>query len=262
MAGRQLPLGGADLPAGQPAAGRAAAARARQAAPFGPLGHHPGAELRLRAPEPGHRPRGPGRHLRDRARARRPGPGGERLPGGHLQRGLPPHRPGHRGAAAAVPPIFLPGRHPQPRRPRDPRVDQRGRRARLLPWSTPTGPPSTTPSCWCAAWSATGRPRPGPWPPAGTPTSSSARPPTGRSCRSCTSTATRSPTRPSWPASPKASCGPCWRATGTPRGSSQDPSRRPCTSGWPRSWTRWWPRSAPSSAGPGPAGTAAGPGGR
>jgi xylulose-5-phosphate/fructose-6-phosphate phosphoketolase len=31
--------------------------------------------------------------------------------------------------------------------------------------------------------------------------------------------ATRSPTRPSWPASPRASCGPCWRATGTRPGS-------------------------------------------
>ena len=59
---------------------------------LGHWGHHPGAELRLRPPEPGHRPRGPGRHLRDRAWARRPGAGGQCLPGGDLLRGLSPHR--------------------------------------------------------------------------------------------------------------------------------------------------------------------------
>ena len=36
-------------------------------------------------------------------------------------------------AAPPVPPVLVPGRHPQPRRPRDARVDQRGRRARLRP---------------------------------------------------------------------------------------------------------------------------------
>ena len=35
------------------------------------------------------------------------------------------------GMRPAVPPVLVPGRHPQPRRPRDARVDQRGRRARV-----------------------------------------------------------------------------------------------------------------------------------
>ena len=43
--------------------------RARQAAAAGPLGHHPGPQLRLRAHEPGDPQLGPQRDLRDRARA-------------------------------------------------------------------------------------------------------------------------------------------------------------------------------------------------
>ena len=42
-------------------------------------------------------------------------------------------------------------------------------------WRTRTGPRSTTPTCSCAAWSATARPRRGPSRPAGTRTSSSTR---------------------------------------------------------------------------------------
>ena len=68
-------------------------------------------------------------------------------------------------------------------------------------WRTRTAPRSTTPTCWSPAWSATARPRPGPWPRAGTRPSSSTRAPTARCCRCCTSTAGRSPTRPSWPGS-------------------------------------------------------------
>ena len=51
---------------------------------------------------------------------------------GHLQRGLPAHRTQRRGPAAAVPPVLVPRRDPQPRRARDARLDPRGRRARLL----------------------------------------------------------------------------------------------------------------------------------
>ena len=69
-------------------------------------------------------------------------------------------------------------------------------------WCMPTARPSTTPTCWCAAWSATARPRPGRWRRAGIPTSSSTPRATARCCRSCISTATRSPTRPSWRAYP------------------------------------------------------------
>ena len=106
-----------------------------------------------------------------------PGHGGpghrrQRLPGGHLQRGLPAHRPGRGGHAPAVPPVLLPGRHPQPRRAGDAGLDPRGRRARLLARCTPTARRSTTPTCWSAAWSATARRRPARSRRAGTPTSS------------------------------------------------------------------------------------------
>ena len=69
LARRQLPLRRADLPARQPAAARAARARARQAAAAGPLGHDAGPELPLRAPEPRDQGARPERDLRHRARA-------------------------------------------------------------------------------------------------------------------------------------------------------------------------------------------------
>ncbi len=93
VAGGQLPVGRADLPDGQPAAARAAAARAREAAAARPLGHDPGTELRLRPPQPGdHGPR-PGHDVRHRPRPRRPRARRLGLARGHLQRGLPGHRP-------------------------------------------------------------------------------------------------------------------------------------------------------------------------
>ena len=51
----------------------------------------------------------PGRDLRDRARARRPGDGGERLPRGHLQRGLSRHHPGRGGHAQLFRQFSFPG---------------------------------------------------------------------------------------------------------------------------------------------------------
>ena len=60
----------------------------------------------------------------------------------------PPSAPRRGRDAAAVPAVLLPRRHPQPRRAGDARVDPRGRRARLLPWRTPTAPRSTTPTWW------------------------------------------------------------------------------------------------------------------
>ena len=133
LAGRQLPVRRPDLPDGQPAPEGAAAAQARQAAPARPLGHHVGPELPLRPPEPGHQEVRPEHALHLRPRARRAGPGGQRLPGGDLQRGLPQHRPGRGGPEAAVHPVLVPRRHPQPRRPGDARLDPRGRRAGLRP---------------------------------------------------------------------------------------------------------------------------------
>ena len=122
-------------------------AGARQAAPARPLGHDPGPQLRLRAHEPGDPQLGPRRDLRDGPGARRPGGGRERLPRGHLQRGLPARDPGRGRAARAVPAVLVPGRDPLARRARDARVDPRGRRARLRACRTPTAPPSTTPTC-------------------------------------------------------------------------------------------------------------------
>jgi hypothetical protein len=133
LARGQLPVRRADLPAGQPAAARTAAGRARQAAAAGALGHDARAEPDLRAHEPADPGARPERALHHRARARRTRAGGQRLPGGHLQRGLLRHHRGRRRDARAVPAVLLPRRHPQPRRPGDARLDPRGRRARLRP---------------------------------------------------------------------------------------------------------------------------------
>ena len=105
-----------------------------------------------------------------------PGAGGQRVPGGDLQRGLPEYLAGRGGDEAAVQAIQLPRRHPQPRRPGDAGLDPRGGRARATPSRTPTAPRSTTPTCSSPAWSATARPRPARSPRAGTRTSSSTRP--------------------------------------------------------------------------------------
>ncbi|CAA9549428.1 MAG: Xylulose-5-phosphate phosphoketolase @ Fructose-6-phosphate phosphoketolase, partial [uncultured Thermoleophilia bacterium] len=65
LARRQLPERRADLPDGQPAAARAAQARAREAAPARPLGHDAGAEPDVRPRQPLHRRARPRRDLRD-----------------------------------------------------------------------------------------------------------------------------------------------------------------------------------------------------
>ena len=69
VARRQLPHRRPDLPAGQPAAARAAATRAHQAPAARPLGHLARAQPPLRPPQPGDPPRRPRRDLRGRARA-------------------------------------------------------------------------------------------------------------------------------------------------------------------------------------------------
>ncbi len=133
VARRQLPHGRPDLPARQPAAARAAAARAREAPAARPLGHVARAQLPVRPPEPGDPARRPRHDLRGRARARRPGAGGQRLPRGHLLGGLPGGEPRPGRAAAPVPPVLHARRHPEPRERADARVDPRGRRAGLRP---------------------------------------------------------------------------------------------------------------------------------
>ena len=132
LAGRQLPDRRPDLPAGQPAAARAAAAGAHQAAPARPLGHLARPELHLRPPQPADPGARRRRDLPGRAGPRRPGaawrtstskaPTREIYPRGHAGRG---------GHAPAVPPVLDAGRHPQPRQRADARLDPRGRRARL-----------------------------------------------------------------------------------------------------------------------------------
>ena len=112
---------------------RAAQARAHQAAAARPLGHVAGPEHALRPPQPGHQARRPEHDLHHRPGPRRAVAGRPRLPGRHLQRGLPEHQPGRRGDEAAVQAVQLPRRHPQPRRPGDARQHPRGRRTRLRP---------------------------------------------------------------------------------------------------------------------------------
>ena len=83
----------------------------------------------------------------DRARPRRPGHGRQHLPRGHLQRGLPAHRPRRARACAAVPPVLVPRRHPQPRRARDARARSTRAASSATRSPTPTAPRSTTPTC-------------------------------------------------------------------------------------------------------------------
>ena len=103
-----------------------------QAAAARALGHHAGPDLPLGAPQPGDRRPRPRRALRHRPRARRAGRRRRRVPGGHVQRALLDGHRGRGGDAGAVPAVLLPRRHPEPRRAGDTRLDQRGRRARLL----------------------------------------------------------------------------------------------------------------------------------
>ena len=145
VARRQLPGGGPDLPAGQSAAPPRSGPRGREAATAGALGHHPRPQLRLRAPQPDHPEQRRQHDLHGRSGTRRPGRGGQRVPGRHLHRGVPAGHPRRGGDAAVVPAVLLPRRHSQPRRAGDTRLDPRGRRTRATCSRTPTAPRSTTP---------------------------------------------------------------------------------------------------------------------
>lgn len=132
VARRQLPVRRTDLPARQPDADRATHHRSCQAQTARPLGHNTRPQLRVRPPEPSD-PRPRSEHVvRGRARSRRARCRGQRLAGRHLHRDLPRRHPRRIGDAAAVPPVLLPGRHPQPRGTGNTRINQRRRRARLL----------------------------------------------------------------------------------------------------------------------------------
>ena len=144
LARGQLPVGRPDLPDGQPAADRAAARRAHQAAAARALGHHPRPELRLGAPEPGdHRPRH-GDDDRHRARPRRARGAGEHLAGGQLPRGLPERAAGRGGhgrrcSASSPSPAGCPATSRRRRPARSTRAASSATRSR-----TPTAPRSTT----------------------------------------------------------------------------------------------------------------------
>ena len=205
LARGQLSLRRPDLSARQSAAPPPAHPRRHQAAPLGPLRHHPGAQLHLSPPQPHHPPPARQRHGRRRPRSRRSRHHRQHLSGRHLHRGLPRHRAQSRRPQASLPPVLLALRHPLAQRRKCPGIHPRGRRARLLAPPRLLALPSTTPISSSPASSATARPRPVPSPPPGTRTSSSTPSPTAPSFPSFTSTATRSRTPPSSPASSRTS---------------------------------------------------------
>ena len=97
-----------------------------------PLWHHAGAQPGLGALQPAdHRAR-PQRRLHRRPRSRRARHRRQRLARRHLLRAVLEHHARRRRHAETVPPVLVPRRHPVPRRARDARLDQRGRRTRLL----------------------------------------------------------------------------------------------------------------------------------
>ena len=173
LASRQLLLGRSDLPAGQSTSRRTAAARAHQTPPARTLRHHARAESDLRPSQPGDQDAGPQHDLCDRPRTRWAGHRGQRLPRGHLQRGLSPYRPGRRGTCAgcsASSPSRVGSRATShPRRP----VRSTKAASSATPSFTPMAPPSTIRTSSWPASSATVRPRRDRWRRAGTRTSSS-----------------------------------------------------------------------------------------
>ena len=106
---------------------------------------------------------------------RRAGHRRQRLPRGDLQRGLPLHHARRGRHPQAVPPVLLPGRHPQPRRAGDAGLHPRGRRAglRAVP-CVRRGVRQPGPGRLRGRRRRRGRDR-ARWRPAGTPTSSSTR---------------------------------------------------------------------------------------
>ena len=234
VASGELSLGRADLSADNPLLRVPLAPETCQAATARPLGHHAGAEFRLRPHEPGDRRREPERHLRDRAGARRAGARGQRLPRRHLQRGVSTHRPRRGGPSPVVPAVFVSGWDPQPRSARDAGIDSRGWGAGVLPAPCLRGGVRQPGSVGrMRDRGRRGRDREH-LPPAGTRTSSSTRRAMVRCFRSFTSTATRSPTPRFWPGSTATSSARCSRASATTRASSRGPSLGRCMSSWPR----------------------------
>ena len=135
LAGVQLPVGRNDLPAGQPAAEAAAAARARQASAARALGHEPRAVVRVGAPEPPDSQGRSRRHLRGRAGPRGAWRPRTRVPRRHLLRDLSGQEPGRGGHAQVLQAVLLPRAHRQPRNTGDAGLYSRRRRARVQPFA-------------------------------------------------------------------------------------------------------------------------------
>ncbi len=141
---------------------------------LGPLGHDAGAELRLRAPEPGDPRARPERDLRRRARPRRAlawsRTSTSRAP---TARSTPTSASDEEGLRRLFRQFSFPGGIPSHVAPETPGSIHEGGELGYSLAARLRRRRSTTPTCSSAAWSATARRRPGRWPRAGTRTSSS-----------------------------------------------------------------------------------------
>ena len=87
---------------------------------------------------------------RHRTRPRRPRTGGQRVSGGHLQRGIHRYRRGRRRDAKAVPPVLFSRWNPQPCAAQTPGRSTKAANSAIR-WSTPTAQHSTTRTWWSHA---------------------------------------------------------------------------------------------------------------
>ena len=155
---------------------------------LGHFGTVPGLNLVCAHAEPGHQGAGPRRGVRRRAGPRRPRPERVRLARGHLLRAW---RATSLATPRAWPPSSVSSRS-QAACPATARPRRRARSTRAASSATRSSTRSvlrsTSPTSSWPASSVTAKPRPAPWPRAGTAGASSTRPTTARCCRSCTST--------------------------------------------------------------------------
>ena len=155
----ELPHGGADLPAGQPAAARAAAAEHIKPRLLGHWGTSPGLSLVYVQLNRLIRQTGA-----DVIYVAGPGHGGPAIVANTYLEGtyselFPEVTPDEPGLRAPRAPVLDAGRHPEPRE----RARHRARSTRAASSATRSctrsAPPSTTPTCWSPASSETARPR-------------------------------------------------------------------------------------------------------
>ena len=156
----------------QSAAPRAAEAGAHQAPPAGPLGRQPGLELHLHSPQPPDQQVRSRRHLPGRPRPRRARACWRRSIWRAPTRRSTQTRARTRRECAS-------SSRNSPSPAASAATARRKRRApstKAASWATasrtPSAPPLTIRTCWWRSWWAMAKPRPGRWPPPGTPTSS------------------------------------------------------------------------------------------